>query len=114
MLKLVHNNLSEKGKIIVKTINCSNPILGLNSRYKDFTHETGFTEESLSQVLKIAGFKNVKIYPQDIYVFYTNPLNYLAKLLSKVLNCIFRLIFILYGRKTTRIFTKSIIAVAEK
>jgi 2-polyprenyl-3-methyl-5-hydroxy-6-metoxy-1,4-benzoquinol methylase len=113
-LKLCHNALKEGGIIIIKTINCSNPILGTNSRYGDFTHETGFTETSLSQILKLVDFKNIRIYPQDIYIFYYNPLNYIAKGLSKMLNLMFRLLFYLYGKKSIKIFTKMIIAIAEK
>jgi len=114
ILELVNKNLVENGKTIIKTPNSSNPILANAGRYIDFTHEIGFTEESLSQVLRISGFRDVRVYPQDIYIFYKNPLNYIAKFISKLLNLIFKLLFLLYGRKTTKIFTKSIIAVAEK
>ena len=114
LLKLVHRNLIINGKLIIKVVNASNPILGNSSRYVDFTHEIGFTEESLSQVLKVCGYKDVRIYPQNIYIFYLNPINYIAKIISNILNFIFRLCFIMYGRKTTKIFTKDIIAVAKK
>ena len=114
ILELVNKNLVENGKIIIKTLNAANPILANGGRYIDFTHEISFTEESLSQVLRVSGFKDVRIYPQDIYIFYKNPLNYVAKFISKLLNLTFRLLFLLYGRKTTKIFTKSIIAVATK
>lgn len=114
ILELIHNNLNENGKIFIKTPNMANPILGVHGRYIDFSHKIGFTEESLAQVLRISNFKNIEIIPQDIYVFYCNPLNYLAKFTSKIFNLLFRLLFLLYGRKTTRIFTKTIIAIANK
>ncbi|KAF5416105.1 MAG: Ubiquinone biosynthesis O-methyltransferase [Candidatus Methanophagaceae archaeon] len=114
ILKLVNKNLVENGKVIIKTLNAANPILASSSRYMDFTHEIGFTEESLSQILRVCGFNNVRIYPQDLYIFYKNPLNYIAKFISKLLNLNFRLLFILHGRKTTKIFTKDIIAVGVK
>ncbi len=113
ILELINKNLIKNGKVIIKTPNSSNPILGSSGRYIDFTHEISFTEESLSQVLKVCDFKDVRIYPQDIYVFYKNPLNYIAKYISKVINLIFKLIFLIYGRNT-KIFTKSIIAVGIK
>ncbi|UCE73455.1 MAG: class I SAM-dependent methyltransferase [Methanomassiliicoccales archaeon] len=112
LLKLARTNLVKNGRLIVKVVNSSNPILGPNSRYIDFTHEIGFTEESLMQVLKISGFMECAVYPQDIYIYYHNPLNFVGMILSKLFNAVFRLLFILYGRKTTRIFTKSMIAVA--
>ena len=114
LLKLIYRNLKDNGKLIIKTPNLSNPVLASNSRYDEFTHETGFTEVSLAQVLKICNFKNVEVYPLDIYVFYLNPLNYIAKLIAPIFNLIFRLIFLLYGRRTTKIFTKHILAVAKK
>jgi hypothetical protein len=113
LLELIRKKLKTKGKLIVKTINCANPITGSSSRYLDFTHTTGFTEESLSQALNMAGFEKVTIYPQNIWIF--NPIiNFLGKLGQKALTLVFRILFLLYGRKTTKIFTKDIIVVAKK
>lgn len=114
LLDLIKNNLTDDGIVIIKAPNSSNPILSNSSRYYDFTHEISFTEESMFQILKVCGYKNVRIYPQNIYIFYSNPINYIAKIIAGVLNFVFRLTFILYGRKTTKIFTKDIIAVASK
>jgi hypothetical protein len=113
-LGLAYKKLSPHGRLILKVPNGANPILAGSSRYIDFTHELLFTEESLSQVLRISGFKNIRIYAQDLYVFSKNPLNYLAKFMNFILNGSFRLLFRFYGRKTTKIFTKCLIAVAVK
>ncbi len=113
-LELAYKKLSPQGRLILKVPNAANPILASSSRYIDFTHELLFTEESLSQVLRVSGFKNIRIYAQDLYVFSKNPLNYLAKCLNFLLNGSFRLMFKFYGRKTTKIFTKCLIAVAVK
>jgi len=114
LLNLVFERLDGNGRLIIKVPNASNPIMACSSRYFDFTHESIFTEESLSQILKVSGFDDIRVYPQDLYVFYYNPLNYLAKCFSRLLNFTFRLLFIMHGRKTTKIFTKDIIAVAIK
>lgn len=114
LLKMVFERLHQDGRLIIKVPNASNPIMACSSRYVDFTHEILFTEESLSQILKVSKFSEITIYPQDLYVFYYNPLNYLAKFVSEIFNIAFRLAFIMYGRKTTKIFTKDIIAVAIK
>jgi 2-polyprenyl-3-methyl-5-hydroxy-6-metoxy-1,4-benzoquinol methylase len=114
LLNMIFNCLDENGQLIIKVPNASNPIMACSSRYLDFTHESLFTEESLSQVLKVSGFEDIRIYPQDLYVLYYNPLNYCAKVLSKILSFTFRLLFIMHGRKTTKIFTKDIIGVATK
>ncbi len=114
LLQLIFDALHHNGRLIIKAPNAANPILASSSRYYDFTHELIFTEESMSQVLRISGFSQVFIYPQDLYVFYYNPVNYLAKLFSFLLNGILRIFFRFYGRKTTKIFTKNLIAVAIK
>jgi 2-polyprenyl-3-methyl-5-hydroxy-6-metoxy-1,4-benzoquinol methylase len=114
VLNLIFEKLQPQGRLIIKAHNASNPIMASSSRYIDFTHELLFTEESLSQVLKISGFKQVKIFPQELYIFYNNPLNYPALLFNFLLTGTFRLLFCFYGRKTTKIFTKNIIAVAVK
>lgn len=114
LLNLIFERLDKNGRLIIKVPNASNPIMASSSRYVDFTHESLFTEESLSQILKVSGFSDIRIYPQDLYVFYYNPLNYLAKLLSNILSFTFRLLFVMHGRKTTKIFTKDIISVAIK
>jgi len=112
LLKLIKKNLNKSGVLLIKTPNLSNPITAGSSRYIDFTHTLGFTEESLSQVLKLAEFKNIIIKPQDIFVF--NPIiNVLGKLIHFGLGIFFRLMFLIYGRKTVKIFSKDIIAIAK-
>lgn len=113
-LEGINKNLADGGIVIIKSSNASNPIMGLSSRYMDFTRDVIFTEESLLQVLTVIGFRDIQIHPHNIYVYYFNPLNYVAKFMSALLCLLFRLLFIMYGRKTTRVFTKNLIAVAKK
>lgn len=113
LLKLMKTKLNNSGVLLIKTPNLSNPITAGSSRYIDFTHTLGFTEESLSQVLKLAEFKNIKIKAQDIFVF--NPIiNILGNTLHFIFGIFFRLMFLIYGRKTAKIFSKDIIAIATK
>lgn len=114
ILTLIKNNLHREGTFICKTINSSNPLTGSIGRYIDFTHEVGFTEDSLNQVLKIAKFKQVEIYPQDIYILKNPIINLLAKTAAFILYKVFYVLFLLHGIKTTHIFTKMIIGVARK
>ncbi len=62
LLSLVNNALTPTGKIIIKTPNMGNPF-ALALRYNDFTHNIGFTEKSLRQVLWMAGFRKMDIFP---------------------------------------------------
>ncbi len=59
-LTLLHGSLKARGLLLIKTPNMSNPF-GLKSRYQDFTHEVGFTEDSLRLVLGISGFREPRI-----------------------------------------------------
>lgn len=113
LLALVKRALRPGGVLIVKTFNAANPILGSSSRYLDFTHTVGFTEESLRFVCVSAGFSNVAIYPQDIWV--CNPVvNAVGRVVHWFMGKMLRLLFLAYGRRTTRVFSKDLIAVARK
>jgi len=113
MLSMIHSALKKGGTVMVKTPNMANPLC-VHSRYIDFTHEVGFTEESLSQALRVSGFREVFVYPLDIYVK-KNPLfNMIGKLAFWFQNTVLKLLFIANGRISTRIFTKSILAVGRK
>lgn len=61
LLSLVRESLKAGGKLILKTPNLGN-FFSTYARYKDFTHETGFTERSLRQVLWLAGFREISIF----------------------------------------------------
>lgn len=102
------------GVLILKTINSANPITGPHGRYLDLTHETSWTEESMQQVLGFRGFSDIRVLPSNLYVFYSNPLNYVGLVASKMLEWIFLLIFRLNGRNLTKVFTKNLLAVASR
>ena len=57
LLKAVRNSLKPGGFVIIQVPNLAAPD-GFLIRYHDFTHEVGFTEISLRQVLIAGGFKD--------------------------------------------------------
>ena len=61
LLKHINSSLQEGGTLIVQTPNLQSPD-GQLHRYNDFTHEVGFIGHSLTQVLTVAGFKDINIY----------------------------------------------------
>lgn len=63
LLTAAHHSLKNNGKLIIEVPNMLNPLMGLYMRYADFSHEVGFTVESLNYVLKAAGFNNTNICP---------------------------------------------------
>ena len=61
-LDAARSALKKDGKLIVEVPNIAHPITGKYNRYHDFTHTTGFTDESLAFVLRDAGFEKLTVY----------------------------------------------------
>ena len=59
-LSAIFQSLAPGGTVVLATGNLASPA-GMFVRYIDFTHESGFTENSLRQVLKAVGFKDVVV-----------------------------------------------------
>ena len=60
-LSACRQGLAEGGRLLVKAPNMSNPFAS-DLRYRDFTHEAGYTESSLRQILYLAGFPAIRIF----------------------------------------------------
>lgn len=112
-LQLVWSRLSDGGTLICHGLNGANPVVGAETLAQNFDHFNTFTSYSLTQVLEYTQFKNIQIFGLHLYVFYRNPMNYVAWGISAVLSLGFRSLFIIYG-KSNRIFNKKIAAVAIK
>lgn len=112
-LKLCRDNLRESGMLVVHSLNGANPITGSEALAQNFDHYNSMTEYSLRQVLQYSQFRNITVFPLQLYVFYTNPLNYVGLALDWVLNWLFRISFLFYGKKN-RLFSKKIAAVCIK
>jgi cyclopropane fatty-acyl-phospholipid synthase-like methyltransferase len=63
-LDAVFAALRPGGRVIVNTENAAS-LFGASRVFIDFTHEQGFTPISLSQVLRVCGFDEVRIYPNS-------------------------------------------------
>ena len=112
-LRLVWSRLSDGGTLICHGLNGANPVVGAETLAQNFDHFNTFTSYSLNQVLEYTQFKNIQVFGLHLYVFYANPMNYVAWAISSALSLSFRALFIIYG-KSNRIFTKKIAAVAIK
>jgi len=112
-LRLCWDNLKVDGTLLLHSLNGANPITGAEALAQNFDHYNTFTEYSLRQALEYSKFRDIKVIPLNLYVFYTNPLNYIAILLDRINTLIFRFNFKLYG-KFNRIFTKKIGAICRK
>jgi SAM-dependent methyltransferase len=112
-LELCLKSLRKDGTLIIHSLNGANPIVGSENMALNFDHYNLFTEKSLKQILDYKQFKNIRIIPLRLYVFYNNPVNYVGILLDSIFNILFKLIFVFYG-KNNKIFSKKIGAVARK
>lgn len=112
-LRLCRESLKPGGTLISHVLNGANPITGAEALAQNFDHYNTFTEYTLRQVLEHSHFGEVRVIPLHLYVFYKNPMNYVAWALASAMNLFFRAAFVLYG-KSNKLFTKKIAAVAVR
>lgn len=112
-LSLCRRSLRDGGLLFVYGLNGANPLVGTENLTHNIDHFNTFTEHSLEQVLKLAGFSDIKTLPLRIYVFWSNPLNYVGLAFTTAAELFFRAAFKMYG-KNVRILTKKIAATATK
>ena len=110
-LRLVLNSIEPGGAVFIKVPNMSNPF-GLRSRYISITHEIGFTEHSLLEVLEIVKFSDIKIIGSFSPVISFKSL--IVKIARAFIYKILRLMFLLQGYPPPKILTKDVIAIAKK
>jgi SAM-dependent methyltransferase len=112
-LKLCHRALRPGGTIYAYGLNGNNPIVGAENLCHNIDHFSTYGEHSLTQVMELGGFRDVRVLPLKLYVFWKNPLNYVGLAVTTVYEAYYRFLFRLYG-KSASIFTKKIAAVAKK
>lgn len=61
LIGLLYHNLEENGKVIIQVPNGQSPFVG-KILFGDFTHNNAFTESSINQLVKAAGFTEVKVF----------------------------------------------------
>ncbi len=109
----VHRVLKKGGKWLVHVPNAE-ALFGSRIRYADFTHEQCFTQESIRQLMGVAGFERVECY-EDVPVVHG-----LKSFLRRAIWKLSRLALRLYWSAETGssgkdcIFTQNLFAVAVK
>jgi 2-polyprenyl-3-methyl-5-hydroxy-6-metoxy-1,4-benzoquinol methylase len=111
LLTLAHDSLERGGFLFIKTPNMSNPF-SMRFRYIDFTHEVGFTEESLRQVLRASGFQEIQIKGGSYVV--QSFKSRLGKLGEQIAHKMLKQSFILQGYGLPGILDAHLIAVSER
>lgn len=116
-LDLIYLALKPGGKVIMTTLNSAS-LFGALLLFDDFTHETGFAPNSLSQVMRVCNFKNIEIIGEKpiIYDFRSMVRSYIWGFL-KIIFKSYMLIACGTGRglwKTSDIFEPRMFAVGSK
>lgn len=62
LLEAIHTSLAPGGRVILEVPNMANFITAPYARWADYTHRTGFTQESLSATLLGAGFARIETF----------------------------------------------------
>jgi 2-polyprenyl-3-methyl-5-hydroxy-6-metoxy-1,4-benzoquinol methylase len=111
LLNLIRDSLREKGVLLIKTPNMANPF-SLMDRYKDITHEVGFTEYSLREILEATQFKHILIKGASYPAISLEAVA--GKIAEKVIHFCMKIMFLVQGYSSPKILAKNIIAVAQK
>ncbi len=110
-LRLCRGRLAQGGMMAVHSLNGANPLTGMMSYAQNVDHYNVLTDYSLTQLLRLAGFDGIRIVPLNSYVFYLNPLNYVAWALAGAFQLAVRCGYLLYA-KPQQALTKKIAAFA--
>jgi SAM-dependent methyltransferase len=112
-LQLCHSALKPGGRVVVYAMNGANPFVGAENLAHNIDHFYIVTEYSLTQLLELGGFRQVRPFALKLYVFWKNPLNYVGLAVTTVLEFCMRVIFMLYGKKV-KVLSKKVAAVAVR
>lgn len=105
-LALIKNSLNKDGILLIKTDNMSNP-LGLRNRYMDITHEIGFTEHSLYEILNCVGFNEISIREAEFLP------NLKTKILRRSSQVALKKLYECLGYPAPKILSKDVIAICK-
>jgi len=106
-LEKAFHAMKPKGSIILRVPNMAN-LFGARSRFIDITHEAGYTEHSLRQVLYLTKFGCIRVIP--------GKPSYLVKRAASIFvsKALHRVFYLLAGVPTPRVTSKNIVGIAEK
>jgi cyclopropane fatty-acyl-phospholipid synthase-like methyltransferase len=110
-LEMIYRSLKPAGILLLKLPNMSNPF-ALDSRFRDFTHECGFTEKSIFQVLYVAGFRDICVYAPQTHKKSVSL--YVSKILISLFHILLKKLFWHQGFTAPKILSSRLIVLAKK
>lgn len=111
VLDIIYGSLKQGGQFICQTVNAENLLWG-RLRYGDFTHELAFTKESISQIFRVIGFKNIEVYSQPPIIHGLK--SFVRYCLWKCIEYCLRFYLLIETGSHKGISTQNIIATAKK
>jgi len=112
-LQLLYKHLNKDGTILITVPNMANP-LGLYNRYYDFTHETGYTENSLRELVSQSNLDNVSVVFHEFAIPPVSAVNLMRIALQKILMLVFKLIYMVNGSVIPQIVEPNITMAIKK
>ena len=119
LCNLCHIKLAENGRLILSVPNAANPFATYNI-YGDLTHRIGaFTETSIVQLLKAAGFSrvivsNVKTFGRYDHRVTKRILKIVGTIIIHITRQIIRLMYLLNGISPPKVVSSDLLAIAIK
>lgn len=107
----VHRILTPSGKWIIHTLNAESPFFG-RIRYGDLTHENGFTQTAIQQLLNVTGFNEMHCYEDTPIVHGLKSA--LRSFLWKFIRTIYRFCLAVETGDKNGIFSQNFLIVAVK
>lgn len=112
-LGLCATALRPSGRILVYAINGANPLVASEHIAHNIDHLYNVTERSITQLLALGGFTDIKPFACKLYVFWNRPANYLGLAITELTEFMLRVLLRLYGEKVV-ILSKRIGATATR
>ncbi len=111
-LGLIHKALKKGGIFIARVPNMSNPF-GIDARYNDFTHETGFTAKSLYQLFWSVGYRDINILPsQKIQV--RSFRNFVRRILVSFFHKFLKFLYYIQDYSVPQNLDKNLVVIVKK
>lgn len=108
----MHRALVNGGTVLISTLNVASPF-GMAVFGDDFTHQVALTPKSLAQVLRMAGFREVQVYPKRPYVH--NIKSAIRCMLWKIIEQVIRAYLLVEtGNIGSGVYTQTMFAIARK
>lgn len=112
-LQLLYKHLGKGGFLVMVVPNANNP-LGLVERYGDLQHTGSFTEQSLKDLINVAGIKDFFVEIKGYEIPPYDAINILRIILQKILHLILLLIMIINGGIFFKTMTPNIALIIKK